>query len=222
MLHDISLTINSGASMALVGENGSGKTTLLKTLAGILPLLRGSFQLARKPNGSQAKVGYIPQRALLNGLFSLKAREVVEMGTYGSLRPWQMLGSEARDRVSWSMNEMDALSFQYEPYALLSGGQQQRVLIARALASDPDILLLDEPLASLDQQSIQTMLALFTKIQMNANLAIIWADHALPTLGGVLQEVLSIEGHSLRRKQFNLTVSISRARRAFEEEAALE
>ena len=222
VLRDISLTIHSGASMALVGENGSGKTTLLKTLAGILPLLSGSFQLAKKPNGEQVNVGYIPQRAMLNGLFSLKAREVVEMGTYGLLRPWQMLGPEVRDRVSWSMNEMDALSFQYEPYALLSGGQQQRVLIARALASEPDILLLDEPLASLDQQSIQTMLALFTKIQRNTNLAIIWADHALPTLGGVLQEALSIENRKLSRKQLNTAMATNTAKVVFSEEAALE
>lgn len=206
VLRNVSLEINPGASYALVGENGSGKTTLLKTLAGILPLLSGTCQLARKPDGQHTKVGYIPQRAMLNGLLSLKVREVIEMGTFGSLKPWQRLGHDERYRVSWSMKEVDVFHLQKESYAYLSGGQQQRVLIARALASDPDILLLDEPLASLDQQSIQTMVELFTKLQENGRLAVIWADHALPTLGGVLREALCIERHELRRNTFESTL----------------
>lgn len=207
VLRDISLEVHAGASIALLGSNGSGKTTFLKTLAGILPLLEGSFQLKEKASGRSTQVGYIPQRAKLNGLFQLKAQEVVEMGTYGSLRPWQNLGMKERDRVNWSMREVEIFDLRNLPYSFLSGGQQQRVLIARALASNPDILLLDEPLASLDQQSIQTILALFSKLQADVHLALIWADHALPTLGGVLREALVIEQDSLKRQEFDGTKS---------------
>ncbi|WP_447971747.1 metal ABC transporter ATP-binding protein [Nitrospira sp. M1] len=201
VLRDVSLKVYPGASMALLGSNGSGKTTFLKTLAGIIPILNGQLTLNRTSNGQAVRVGYIPQRAMLNGLFQLKAKEVVEMGTYGTLRPWQGLGSDERDRVEWSMREVEMTHCRNEPYALLSGGQQQRLLIARALASNPDILLLDEPLASLDQQSIQSMLALFTKLQADVNLALIWADHALPTLDGVLRDALTIEQQTLTCQQ---------------------
>ncbi|MGB0909773.1 MAG: metal ABC transporter ATP-binding protein, partial [Nitrospirales bacterium] len=200
ILKNVSLEIHQGASIALLGGNGSGKTTFLKTLAGILPLLSGSYVLTHTPNFKQTQVGYIPQRSIVNGLFSLKVHEVVEMGTYGSLRPWQGLGPEQQKRVTQSMSDVDLLSLRNEPYSFLSGGQQQRVLIARALASAPDILLLDEPLASLDQKSIQSMLALLTTLQANVNLTFIWADHALPTLGGVLQETLFIEDGVLCRE----------------------
>ncbi len=203
VLRNISLEIQPGASIALLGSNGSGKTTFLKTLAGILPLLEGTMRLSVQPDGTPVKVGYIPQRAMLNGLFQLKACEVVEMGTYGTLRPWQGLGQKERNRVEWSMREVDVFDLRDEPFSFLSGGQQQRVLIARALASDPDMLLLDEPLASLDQQSIQTMLALFTKLQADANLTLLWADHALPTLGGVLRETLVIENDMVRKQEFD-------------------
>lgn len=203
VLRDVSLEIHAGASIALLGSNGSGKTTFLKTLAGILPLLGGSFELSKRANGRGVQVGYIPQRSILNGLLQLKAKEVVEMGTYGSLRPWQGLGRAERDRVDWSMKEVEVFDLRDQPYAVLSGGQQQRVLIARALASDPDMLLLDEPLASLDQRSIQTILALFKKLQVDINVALVWADHALPTLGGVLREALVLEQESLKRQEFN-------------------
>ena len=206
VLRHVSLAIHPGASIALLGSNGSGKTTFLKTLAGILPLIEGTYQLHTQANGRAVQVGYIPQRAMLNGLFQLKAKEVVEMGTYGSLRPWQGLGHVERDRVNWSMNEVDVFDLRNKPYSYLSGGQQQRVLIARALASNPDILLLDEPLASLDQQSIQTMVVLFNKLQVDGNLALIWADHALPTLEGVLREALVIEQEGLRRQEFDAAI----------------
>lgn len=202
VLRDVALEIAPGASLALLGSNGSGKTTFLKTVAGIVPLLQGQLILSRTSNGQTVKVGYIPQRAMLNGLFQLKAKEVIEMGTYGALWPWQGLGQAERARVNWSLKEVEMFHCRNEPYALLSGGQQQRILIARALASNPDILLLDEPLASLDQQSIQSMLTLFAKLQADVNLALIWADHALPTLGGVLGEALVIEQETLIRKPF--------------------
>lgn len=203
VIHDVSLEIHAGASFALIGSNGAGKTTFLKSLAGILPLVDGTMRLGLHSDGTPVKIGYIPQRAMLNGLLPLKASEVVEMGTYGTLRPWQGLGQTERQRIEWSMKEVEVFELRNEPFSFLSGGQQQRVLIARALASNPDMLLLDEPLASLDQQSIKTMLALFTKIQADVNLALIWADHALPTLGGVLRETLIIENGILNRQNVN-------------------
>ncbi len=222
VLYDVSLEIHPGASIALLGSNGSGKTTFLKTLAGILPLLEGTLRLSKRENGRAVQVGYIPQRAMLNGLFQLKAEEVVEMGTYGALRPWQNLGQEQRNRINWSMREVDVFNLRNEPYSFLSGGQQQRVLIARALASAPDILLLDEPLASLDQPSIQTMLRLFTKLQSDVDLALIWADHALPTLGGVLREALVINDDGLYRKEYDVAVSTRTSVSKVEKESYFE
>ena len=137
----------------------------------------------------------------MEGVLPLTVAEVVEMGTYGNLKPWQSLSIQERESVDWSLNSVDIENLRHKLYWELSGGQQQRVLIARAMVAHPDLLVLDEPLASLDRDSVRSMVALLGKLKMGTGLTLLWADHFLPALQEVVQEVLLIEGTGLVRYQ---------------------
>ena len=201
VLRNVTLDIASGESVAILGSNGSGKTTFLKTIAGIFPVLSGEIRFASPEAGRPIRIGYVPQRMSMEGVLPLTVEEVVEMGTYGTLKPWQSLKVQDRKSVDWSLHSVDIENLRHKLYWELSGGQQQRVLIARAMVSHPDLLVLDEPLASLDRESVRSMVALLGKLKMGTSLTLLWADHFLPALQEVVQEVLLIEGTGLVRYQ---------------------
>jgi len=201
VLRNVTLDIASGESVAILGSNGSGKTTFLKTIAGIFPVLSGEIRFTSPEVGRPVRIGYVPQRMSMDGVLPLTVVEVVEMGTYGSLKPWQGLNAQGQESVDWSLNCVDIENLRHKLYWELSGGQQQRVLIARAMVSHPDLLVLDEPLASLDRDSVRSMVALLGKLKMGTGMTLLWADHFLPALQEVVQEVLLIEGTDLVRYQ---------------------
>ena len=151
VLRHVTLELMPGESVAIFGPNGSGKTAFLKTMAGILPPLAGQLRIHATSDLEPVRVGYVPQRATVSGLLPLTVGEVVEMGTYGNIKPWQRIGEDQRNWINWAMTQVDVTKLGKKAYSALSGGQQQRVLIARALAMNPSMLVLDEPLASLDQ-----------------------------------------------------------------------
>ena len=193
ILSDVSLDIRSGDAFALFGPNGSGKTTLLKTMAGILPPLAGTIHFLDEDN-SRGRVGYVPQRAALQVLLPLSVEEVVLMGTYGSLKPWQGVGKTQRDRANWALDTMGMSELAGTRYATLSGGQQQRVLIARALAASPHVLILDEPMASLDTRSADQLAAVLNRLKEQSSVAILWADHMAAALRSIVKGAIWIEG----------------------------
>lgn len=193
VLRGVTLDVFPGQSVAVVGPNGSGKTAFLKTVAGILQPLSGELRLQPPAGGQAVRVGYVPQRATVSSLLPLTVYEVVEMGTYESVKPWQRLGARARQRIAWALQQVDVTGLAGKAYADLSGGQQQRVLIARALATNPAILVMDEPLASLDRDSVRAMVVLLAKLRSEDGLTILWADHFVPALHEVVREVMVIE-----------------------------
>lgn len=146
-------------------------------------------------------VGYVPQRAAVTGLLPLTVTEVVRMGTYGRLKPWESCKGEESDKVHWAIEEVGLMALRHKFYSELSGGQQQRVLIARGLVTCPAILVLDEPLASLDQETVYAMIDLFRKLNAESTLSILWADHLAPDLLKVVEEVILIENHRLVRQK---------------------
>jgi ABC-type Mn2+/Zn2+ transport system ATPase subunit len=121
------------------------------------------------------------------------------MGTYGTLKPWQRLGKKELEQVRWALEQVDITDLEKKRYSDLSGGQQQRVLIARALAMDPSVLLLDEPLASLDRESVRSMILLMNTLRSRAAMTVLWIDHFLPGLHEVVQEVLEFEEGKMTR-----------------------
>ena len=200
ILENVSLEILPGDSYAVLGPNGSGKTAFLKTIAGILSPIEGRLQRLTSEGNTSLRVGYVPQRAALNGLLPLTVGEVIQMGTYGNVKPWQRLGRLEQERIHWAKQEVEIEDLERIRYSELSGGQQQRTLIARALASAPAILVLDEPLASLDTKTVQTMLRLLIKLKADTDMTLLWADHFIPELLEVVQDVIEIGDRTVRSR----------------------
>ncbi len=162
MLKGIDLTVPDGQTLALLGANGSGKTTLVKTLLGLVPTTKGQVTLYGADVNARrsvpwSRIGYVPQRVNTNPSMTVTAEEVVAAGLLDNRR--LLPGPRARERVHNALDQVGLRERSHESVHLFSGGQQQRVLIARALVRQPDLLVIDEPMSGIDQES-QTALAI--------------------------------------------------------------
>ena len=164
---------------AVVGENGSGKTTLLKTLAGILPPVGGRVELSGA-NGAPPVLGYVPQRDGLDSVWPLSAFEVALMGTYVRLSIGRIYKDAERRLTRECLAQTGAADLEHKAFAVLSGGQKQRVLIARALATQPEVLLLDEPTAGIDPEATAAVMELLSRLHRERRLTILMVNHDLP------------------------------------------
>ena len=142
-----------GAMTALMGANGAGKSTLLRAMLGWLPLSRGSITIDAQPLARQ-RIAFLGQKHLQAAAIPLGVREVVEMGRFQHVGLWRGFSPADHAAVDAALRELDLVAVQGSRFCELSGGQAQRVLLARALASGADILLLDEPFAGLDTSAV--------------------------------------------------------------------
>lgn len=153
ILHGVNAEVHAGEVVALLGGNGSGKSTLVRAMVGALPLDAGTVTLFGSPATAQARrrLGYVPQRLTASGGVAATVEEVVASGllSHGSLRAPR----DWRARVTHALAELGVEDLLHRNVGRLSGGQQQRVLIARALVREPDLLIMDEPMAGVDLQS---------------------------------------------------------------------
>lgn len=172
LLMGLNLVIAKGGFHAVLGANGAGKTTLLKTIAGILPPLRGRVEYSE---GSRL-IGYVPQKERLDPIFLFSAMDVVLMGGCGTVGPGRRFTKEVRNRADELMDLAGARGFSGALFSQLSGGQKQRVLIARALMTEPKVLILDEPTAGVDAPSAESIFELLQRLEMT----IIMVSHDLP------------------------------------------
>ncbi|MDO5729946.1 MAG: metal ABC transporter ATP-binding protein [Actinomycetaceae bacterium] len=160
VLHGVDFDVPLGQCMAITGSNGSGKSTLVKALLGAAPVTLGEIELFGKTRRSHEipweKIGYVPQRASTPSGVPSSALEVVRSGTLGPRQWWHYHGSKKASLRA--LHTVGLVHRRKQPFQTLSGGQQQRVLIARALVRNPQLLLMDEPLAGIDRHS-QTKLA---------------------------------------------------------------
>ena len=188
VLPDVNLAFKRGVFTGLLGANGSGKSTLIKTILGILPPLGGRIVFP-PVQGRAAVLGYVPQRETLDAIYLLSSFEVVLMGVCGRVRPFRLIGKTEREWARECLAQTGATEFSRKHFSELSGGQKQRVLIARALATKPDFLLLDEPTSGIDVTVKQSIMELLRRIHGEQHLTILMASHDLPVVRQYVQYV---------------------------------
>jgi len=199
VLEGLVLDVHRGDFLALVGPNGCGKSTILKGMAGILEPLRG--RISREIDGRPVRFGYVPQRETIEMVFPLTVFQVALMGTYGRVGPGRPVTHAERELVRGCLDDVGLCDLQRKPFPVLSGGQRQRVLIARALAAEPDLLLLDEPLSGIDLRAAQVIMDLIERLHRERRLTIVMVSHHLKVLREheMVREVVWVhEGKLLR------------------------
>jgi len=177
VLHDVHLRVDVGEYVALLGPNGAGKTTLLRTLLGLVRPAGGSVVLDGAGGGRGAgQVGYVPQRHEFAWDFPVTVEGVVMSGRTGVLGVWRRPGEEDWRLVARALERVQLGGLRDRPVGELSGGQRQRVLVARALALEPRVLLLDEPLSGLDLPTQELLGELFAELAVEGR-AVLMATH---------------------------------------------
>ncbi len=191
ILADVSFAINDGELVAILGPNGAGKSTLLKVILGLVKPMAGSVSVLDQPPGrANARIGYVPQFRAIEAETTLRARDVVRLGLDGN-RWGTGLPSKARERrIDAVLEEVDGRELAKAAMGELSGGERQRLLIAQALLSDPRLLLLDEPLASLDLGREQEIIALIRRVCRARGVAVLFVTHDVNPLLSDIDRVL--------------------------------
>ena len=188
---DLTLAIPQGDFVCVVGPNGGGKTTLLKLILGLLRPQKGTIHvLGVEPARARERIGYMPQHAAFDADFPITVFEVALMGR---LRKTRLFGPYSRDDKCAAcrvLEEVEALDLRDRPIAALSGGQRQRVLIARALASDPQLLVLDEPAAGLDAAVEQGFYNLLKRL--NQRMTVLVVSHDLSFVSSFVRTVVCV------------------------------
>lgn len=203
---DADFDIFAGEWICVVGPNGGGKSTLLKLILGLLQPDRGQIKVfGRAPERSRARLGYVPQHVHFDPLFPISALEVVLMGT---LKATSLGRARATDkaRAREALARMRLEDKAQVPFADLSGGQRQAVLIARALASEPDVLLLDEPTAHVDVAAEQRLLESLRSLR--ADLTVLTVSHDLAFVHRAVPKVICVN----RNVHVHPTVELTEAR----------
>jgi zinc transport system ATP-binding protein len=189
VLSGISLSIAGDSFTALLGANGSGKSTLLRTLIGLQPPISGRIRIAA-PAETPLVFGYVPQAFRFDPLYPLTGFDVALMGVCGRVRPGRRVPREERAFVRECLHVTGAEGFSRRRFAELSGGQKQRVLIARALATKANALVLDEPTAGVDAAATHALLEFISKIHEERRLMVLLATHDLPLVRKHAHQVL--------------------------------
>lgn len=177
-LDSVSLSVRRGDQVAVVGPNGAGKSTLFNIITGILKPQQGIVRIAGSGPHGHICVGYVPQRNRIDWRFPVTVADVVMMGRVGKVGMLRRPRQRDRQRVEDALLQVDMLPFASRQIGELSGGQQQRVFLARVLAQEAELLLLDEPLAGLDIPSQEAILRILSQMRA-AGLTLLIATHDL-------------------------------------------
>ena len=188
VLRDITLAVSEGEFLGVIGPNAGGKSTLLKLILGLLQPDKGNIKVfGKSPEKGRSRIGYVPQYPAFSRDFPINVRDAVLMGRLGETH-WY--GGYTQEDKDISMNSLKAVEMDNicnQTIDSLSGGQLQRVLIARALASRPDILILDEPTANIDVRAEEDIFALLK--QYNDHMTIIVVSHDIGFISGYVDRV---------------------------------
>lgn len=195
VLEDINLEISAGDFVGIIGPNGGGKTTLLKMILGLLSPSTGEVKLYGQPLSQfrqWSKIGYVPQRAdQANLQVPMTVGEVVSLGRVAKVGPLKRFGAADHQAVSQALAQVEMGEFQHRLMTELSGGQQQRVFIAKALASEPELLVLDEPTAGVDSESQEEFYQLLAKLA-KSKLTLVIVSHDIDVILNEVNQVACI------------------------------
>ena len=195
---DVTLSVERGEFVAVLGSNGAGKSTLLKVALGLLPLRAGTVAvLGRPPGEANAEIGYLPQRRHFDASSRIRGVDLVRLGLDGARwgLPLPRLGHDAqRERVHRVIELVGAEEYAGRAIGSLSGGEQQRLLIAQALVRRPSLLMLDEPLDSLDLTNQAAVAALVQRICREEKVAVLLVAHDVNPILGYLDRVIYLAG----------------------------
>ncbi|HAN74374.1 MAG TPA: ABC transporter [Planktothrix sp. UBA8407] len=188
ILEDINLTVNELDFIGLIGPNGGGKTTLIKVLLGLLKPLKGDVKImGNSVTKGRRYLGYVPQILEFDRNFPVRVDEVVRMGRLGNRHLFQPYTKKDEEIVIQALEKVEMLDLRNRAIGELSGGQRQRVFIARALASQPQILLLDEPTASVDPKMCGNIYELLLKL--NEYMTILMITHDINKMSSYVKTI---------------------------------
>ena len=197
VLEHVDLRVVPGEFVALVGPNGSGKSTLLRLLLGSLTPSVGEVRLFGAPPGDvkdRWRLGYVPQRPILGSEVPATVEEIVATGRLARRGWWRPTRKEDRDAARHALESVGLAEFAERPVNELSGGQQQRAFIARAFASDPELLVLDEPIAGIDAESQRRFRDSLVLLMHDHGAGVLLVSHELSAVAGDLDRVVVLKG----------------------------
>jgi zinc transport system ATP-binding protein len=196
VLEGVSLSVRPGEFVALVGPNGSGKSTLLKILLGSLPARTGVVSLVGSPPNElreRGRLGYVPQRPSLSPDVPATVEELVSAGRLARRGWWRPFTQEDRLAVRHAMESVEIAELAHRPLSELSGGQQQRAFIARAFASEPELLVLDEPIAGIDAESQRRFRDSLVHLIREHGAGVLLVSHELSAVSGDIDRVVVLK-----------------------------
>lgn len=196
VIKNVNLEVHQGDYLGIIGPNGGGKSTLIRLILRLLKPSSGEILLYKSPvDGFTGweKIGYVSQRAAhIDPRFPMTAEEVVYMGRYPKIGLFRFPGKRDREIVRESLNHVGMWKFKDKLIGDLSGGQQQRVYIARALAGEPEVIILDEPTVGVDVSAQKQFYSLLRKLNRDINLTLVLASHELEVLAHEATEIAYI------------------------------
>ena len=194
-LDDVTFSITKGKKVAVVGPNGGGKSTLFNALTGLVPVVNGSLKInGLSPQDAKGLISYVPQRDLINRNFPLSVKQVVEMGLVSKNSLNLFSRKQINLKIKEALENVGLSEKINQNINNLSGGQFQRVLIARGLAQDADILLLDEAFSAVDVGAQEDIMSLISDINLDGK-TILVATHDINNLEEKFDEVLCLNRH---------------------------
>lgn len=205
-LRDVSLEVKRGEFVGIIGPNGAGKTTLITLINGLGKLVQGRVWVLGHSinkgsiNGIRKRVGYVAQLQNIDPRMPISVEEVAMIGRYSQLGAFRRPGKADRDIVSEMLELVGMSHLAKRPIGHLSGGEQQRVAVARALAQEPEMFLLDEPTASLDWRAQKEIMELVKQIHETRNLTTLFVTHDLNALPDTCDRVVLMKGGRIWRE----------------------
>ena len=191
VLRDVNLTLADNQFVTLLGANGAGKTTLLRTLLGLVPVQSGRLSvLGQAPGLANHAIGYVAQTRSNQVTAGITGRDFIASVVRGERWGWPYVGKQAQREIDWALDKVQATELSRRALAEMSGGERQRLLLAQALLGRPRLLLLDEPLISLDMHHQSNIIHLVKNLQLELGLTVIFSAHEINPLLGVVDQVL--------------------------------